>query len=99
MKIGFFTDRYFPQTDGVAVSVELFAKALRKLDHEVIIFCPQAPLGMKRQESDVVRFRSIPSVWYEDYRDTFPWTVANIRKVRDYNLDIDRYTRLTSSSD
>lgn len=88
MKIGFFTDRYFPQTDGVAVSVDLFAKALRKLGHEVTIFCPQAPIGMKRHESGVVRFRSIPSVWYEDYRDTFPWTAANIHKIREYDLDI-----------
>ena len=42
MKIGFFTDRYYPQVDGVAVSVDIFAKELIKLGHEVIVFAPEA---------------------------------------------------------
>ncbi len=88
MKIGFFTDRYYPQVDGVAVSVDLFAKELRKLGHEVIIFCPQGKRKDRKHEDHVVRFPSIPAIWYEDYRDTFPWTRANIAMVKHYNLDI-----------
>lgn len=88
MKIGFFTDRYYPQVDGVAVSVDLFARELRKLGHEVIIFCPQAPHKLRQEPSYVVRFRSFPSIWYEDYRDTMPFTPAAIRKVLDHNLDL-----------
>lgn len=88
MRIGFFTDRYYPQVDGVAVSVDLFAKELRKLGHEVFIFCPQGTPKQKNEPSYIVRFRSFPSIWYEDYRDTFPFTPAVIRKVESYNLDL-----------
>ncbi|MBI2798314.1 glycosyltransferase [Candidatus Saccharibacteria bacterium] len=88
MRIGFFTDRYYPQVDGVAVSVELFARELRRLGHEVFIFCPGAPGKNRRETRNIVRFRSFPSIWYEDYRDTMPFTPAIVRRVRSYNLDL-----------
>ncbi len=88
MKIGFFTDRYYPQVDGVAVSVDLFARELRKLGHEVIVFCPESPHKLRQDPSYVVRFRSFPSIWYEDYRDTMPFTPAAIRKVLEHELDL-----------
>jgi len=88
MKIGFFTDRYYPQVDGVAVSVELFAKELIALGHEVVIFAPQSADKKQVDPSYVVRFRSFPSIWYEDHRDTMPFTPAIIKQVRSHNLDI-----------
>jgi len=88
MKIGFFTDRYYPQVDGVAVSVELFAKELIALGHEVVIFAPQSADKKQVDPAYVVRFRSFPSIWYEDHRDTMPFTPAIIKQVRSHNLDI-----------
>ncbi len=88
MKIGFFTDRFYPQVDGVAVSTDLFAHELIRQGHEVIIFCPDSPLRAKNEPSYIVRFRSFPSIWYENHRDTIPFTPAIIKKVRSYNLDI-----------
>ncbi len=88
MKIGFFTDRYYPQVDGVAVSVELFAKELIKLGHEVVIFAPQSADKKQTDPAYVVRFRSFPSIWYEDHRDTMPFTPAIIKQVRSHKLDI-----------
>ena len=88
MKIGFFTDRYYPQVDGVAVSVELFAKELIKLGHEVVIFAPQSADKKQTDPAYVVRFRSFPSIWYEDHRETMPFTPAIIKQVRSHNLDI-----------
>jgi glycosyltransferase involved in cell wall biosynthesis len=90
VKIGFFTDRYYPQVDGVAVSVDIFAQELIKLGHEVIVFAPEAA-KKKRTNKDpdyVVRFKSFPSIWYEDHRDTMPFTANTIKKVRSENLDI-----------
>jgi 1,2-diacylglycerol 3-alpha-glucosyltransferase len=88
VKIGFFTDRFYPQVDGVAVSVDIFARELIKLGHEVTVFCPQAP-NVKHKDPDyVVRFRSIPSFWYEGHRDTMPFTSANIEMVESYGFDI-----------
>ena len=41
MKIGFFTDGYLPQLNGVATSVEAWSKGLGKLGHEVYIIAPK----------------------------------------------------------
>jgi glycosyltransferase involved in cell wall biosynthesis len=90
MKIGFFTDRYYPQVDGVAVSVDIFAQELIKLGHEVIVYAPE-PSKKNRNKKDpnyVVRFKSVPSIWYEDHRDTMPFTASTIKKVKAENLDI-----------
>jgi glycosyltransferase involved in cell wall biosynthesis len=38
-----FTDSYWPRINGVSVSVESFASALIKLDHQVLIICPYYP--------------------------------------------------------
>jgi glycosyltransferase involved in cell wall biosynthesis len=90
MKIGFFTDRYYPQVDGVAVSVDIFAQELIKLGHEVIVFAPEAAKKKRTQKdpSYVVRFKSFPSIWYEDHRDTMPFTASIIKRVKNENLDI-----------
>lgn len=88
MRIGFFTDRYFPLVDGVAVSVETFRLELEKLGHKVYVFCPA---GVKKTPDDsdrIIRFRSYPSIWYEDHRDTMPWTPRNVNKIKSYNLDV-----------
>lgn len=88
MKIGFFTDRFYPQVDGVAVSVDLFAKELIKLGHEVVVFAPQAASKKHKDPSYVVRFRSIPSFWYEGHRDTMPFNSTTIDMVKSYGFDI-----------
>ncbi len=88
MKIGFFTDRYYPQVDGVAVSVELYRKALEKLGHQVYIFAPEGKRKIKPESDRIIRFKSFPSIWYEDYRDTLPWTPTNINRVKACDLDI-----------
>lgn len=88
MKIGFFTDYYLPKIDGVSVSVEMFRKALEKQGHTVYVFCPKYPNPPKNEPTSIIRFTSTPGIWYEGYRDTFPWTPKNIRLIRSLNLDI-----------
>ena len=88
MKIGFFTDRFYPQVDGVAVSTDIFARELIKLGHEVIIFCPQSADKKQNDPKYVKRFRSIPSFWYEGHRDTVPFNSKNIRLIESYNFDL-----------
>ena len=40
MKIGFFTDTYFPQINGVTYTISLWKKELEKLGHEVFVYYP-----------------------------------------------------------
>lgn len=88
MKIGFFTDRYWPAIDGVTISVDIFAKELRKLGHEVYIFCPEGPGKNSDKDKHIIRYKSFPGIWYDDYRDTLPWSRRNIKQVKDLELDI-----------
>ena len=40
MKIGVLTDSYYPQLNGVVISIDNFTRELRRLGHEVYIFAP-----------------------------------------------------------
>lgn len=57
MKIAFFTDTYYPQLNGVTVSIENFTKELTKQGHEVYIFAPKIA-GYKDTNPNVFRLRS-----------------------------------------
>jgi 1,2-diacylglycerol 3-alpha-glucosyltransferase len=57
MRIGFFTDTYTPQINGVVSSIRLFCDALERQGHEVYIFAPTP-----RQPTDTARIVRIPSV-------------------------------------
>ncbi|HSA83825.1 MAG TPA: glycosyltransferase family 4 protein, partial [Patescibacteria group bacterium] len=58
MKIGFFTDSYLPRIDGVVVSLETCARALRARGHEVYIVAPSHP-HHKEKDPFVYRLASI----------------------------------------
>lgn len=61
MKIGFFTDTYFPQLNGVATSVSYFAQILRNAGHQVHIIAPKIN-GYVDKDKDVYRIPSV-RVW------------------------------------
>ena len=86
MRIGFFTDTYTPQINGVVTSIRLFAKALEQLGHSVYIFAPTP-----RQPSDglrVIRIPSIPFVFQPEMRLASLYSAHAYRLVRRANLDI-----------
>lgn len=88
MKIGFFTDYYLPVINGVSISVDQFRKALEKQGHTVYVFCPKYPHTPKQESPHIIRFNSTPGLWYDNYRDTFPWTTKNVNFIKSLKLDI-----------
>ncbi len=88
MRIGFFTDSYLPRADGIAISVEEYRAGLAKLGHTVFVFCPKRPEPFIEPSDSIYRFRSLPSVVYEDYRDTFPFSRKHVKFVNSLNLDL-----------
>jgi len=89
MRIGFFSDRYLPQIDGVATSIESFRTELEKLGHEVYIVAPAPGLRFKETNSHVIRFRAVKGLLGEyDYLTSlfFPPTVA--RQLDEIGLDV-----------
>ncbi|GEQ49101.1 glycosyltransferase family 4 protein [Tetragenococcus koreensis] len=67
MKIGFFTDTYFPQVSGVATSIKTLKDELVKLGHEVIIFTTTDP-NAPDDEEGIIRMPSVPFISFKDRR-------------------------------
>jgi len=70
MKIGFFTDTYFPQINGVTYTVSLWKRELEKLGHEVFVYYPKDE-GYKPGDNEVP-LRSIPFFFYKGYNIGLP---------------------------
>lgn len=80
MKIAMFTDAYFPRINGVAVSVNSYAKELVKLGHTVCVVCleyseeQQKSAFFNEKESDksspfkIVRIPSSGLIWSKEDR-------------------------------
>jgi len=67
LHIGFFTDTYAPQINGIAVSLQLLTNGLRAAGHYVTVFAPRLP-GHRDSDGDVyripaVRYMQLPSVY------------------------------------
>lgn len=59
MKIGLFTDTYYPQINGVATSVLILKENLERLGHQVYVFTTTDP-NATEDENNVYRMPSIP---------------------------------------
>lgn len=60
MRIGFFTDAYFPQVNGVVTSVYETTRELGRIGHDVVIIAPSYPNYKDLKEDKVVRLSSVP---------------------------------------
>jgi 1,2-diacylglycerol 3-alpha-glucosyltransferase len=67
VKIGFFTDTYFPQVSGVATSIKTLKEELEKKGHKVYIFTTTDP-NAEMDEEDIIRMPSVPFVSFKDRR-------------------------------
>lgn len=59
MRIGLFTDNYFPNINGVSASVSTLRESLELLGHDVYVFATTNP-GAPPQEDHIIRIPSIP---------------------------------------
>jgi len=65
MRIGFFTDSYFPGIDGVTYTIDLWRERLEDAGHEVYVVYPDGEYEPDERELPVT---SIPNPFYEGYR-------------------------------
>lgn len=70
LRIGFFTDTYFPQVSGVSTSIETLKNELIKRGHEVYIFTTTDP-NAKENEENVFRLPSVPFISFPERRITY----------------------------
>ena len=86
MRIGFFTDTYTPQINGVVTSIQLFKHALETRGHEVFMFAPTP--NAPEDEEDTVRFRSVPFVFQPEMRMAAPVSLEALRLLDEVELDV-----------
>ncbi|WP_306060658.1 glycosyltransferase [Natronococcus wangiae] len=65
MKIGFFTDSYFPEIDGVTYTIKLWREELERKGHEVYVVYPDGDYEPGERELPV---KSLPNPFYAGYR-------------------------------
>ncbi len=88
MKIGLFTDTYYPQLNGVTVSIDNFARELRRKGHTVYIFAPKIK-GFKETNKDVFRLPSIKILSSEpEVRFPTMTSYRNILKFIQMDFDV-----------
>jgi glycosyltransferase involved in cell wall biosynthesis len=65
MKIGFFTDAYFPEIDGVTYTLKLWRDRLEAAGHDVWIVYPDGDYEPDERELPI---KSLPNPFYRGYR-------------------------------
>src|SRR6185437_950330 len=88
MKIAFFTDTYYPQLNGVTISVDNFAKELRKRGHTVYIFAPRIKKRRSHIDEDLTNLNTIKLLSIESpIYIPMPTTYTEYKKL--FRLDFD----------
>lgn len=87
MRIGFFTDTYFPQVSGVSTSIRTLKIELEKIGHEVYIFTTTDPDALEL-EKDIVRMPSVPFVSFKDRRIVVRGMWFAYQVAKDLQLDL-----------
>ena len=89
MKIGIFSDTYYPHINGVATSIKMLEEELIKKGHKVYIVTVN-PDSMKYKYEDdgrIIRIPGIPTGIY-DYRLTSTYSFKAVNKIKEWDLDV-----------
>ena len=87
MRIGFFTNNYFPMLGGVPTAVETARGALEHLGHDVVVVAPRTA-GAPRDESHVIRVPALPAPTYPEFALPLPLLPGLGRRLRNLDLDV-----------
>jgi glycosyltransferase involved in cell wall biosynthesis len=88
MRIGIFTDRYLPLSDGICTSIETFRQELEKLGHEVYVIAPKPSWRFKPPSNRIIFFNAVKGLFFEDYLTPFFFPPQAIKQIEKLSLDI-----------
>lgn len=88
MRIGLFTDTYFPQVSGVATSIRTLKTELEKLGHTVFIFTTTDKDVDRYEDWQIVRIPSVPFFAFKDRRVAYRGFSKALEIAKQYQLDI-----------
>jgi glycosyltransferase involved in cell wall biosynthesis len=87
MRIGLFTNNYRPLANGLATSVERFARSLRRAGHDVTVVAPRYP-GRQAPEPGVLRVPGLRAPTHHAYVLPMAWWPGVARAVTALRLDV-----------
>ena len=88
MRIGLFTDTYFPQVSGVATSIRTLKMELEKQGHTVFIFTTTDKDVNRYEDWQIIRIPSVPFFAFKDRRFAYRGFSHALEIARQYQLDI-----------
>ncbi|KPJ21877.1 glycosyltransferase family 4 protein [Streptococcus phocae subsp. phocae] len=88
MRVGLFTDTYFPQVSGVATSIRTLKEELEKQGHEVYIFTTTDRHVKRFEDPTIIRLPSVPFVSFTDRRVVYRGVISSYKIAKQYHLDI-----------
>ena len=88
MRIGFFTDTYFPQVSGVSTSIKTLKTELEKLGHTVFIFTTTDKDVNRYEDWDIIRLPSVPFFAFKDRRVAYAGFSDALKIAKRYQLDM-----------
>lgn len=88
MRIGLFTDTYFPQVSGVATSIRTLKIELEKLGHRVYIFTTTDKDVNRYEDWDIIRIPSVPFFAFKDRRVAYSGFRDALKIAERYQLDM-----------
>lgn len=91
MRIGIFSDRYLPLSDGICTSIETFRVELEKLGHEVFVFAPKPSWRYQPPSKRIIFFAAVKGLFFEDYLTPFFYPPQAIKQIEKLNLDVIHY--------
>ena len=87
LRVGLFTNNYFPMLGGVPTAVETIRRNLEALGHEVVIVAPRM-VGADDGGRRLIRVPAVPAPTYPDFALPLPLGPALMRRLRALDLDV-----------
>lgn len=88
MRVGLFTDTYFPQVSGVSTSIRTLKEELEKEGHEVYLFTTTDPEVKRYEDPTIIRLPSVPFISFTDRRIVYRGLISSYKIAKQYQLDI-----------
>ena len=88
MRIGLFTDTYFPQVSGVATSIRTLKEELEKQGHEVYVFTTTDKKVKRYEDPTIIRLPSVPFISFTDRRVVYRGLISSYKIAKQYKLEL-----------
>lgn len=94
MRIGIFTDNYFPAVNGITYVVDETKAELEAMGHEVYVVAPSTIMNGDKVDRDptILRVPAIKDLFFEDQFTSIFFPPQQLRRIKKLRLDVIMFT-------